>query len=764
MRKPSEKVLTCCHDTGPFYAHIVDGVWVRSTPIKPNLPVGHNAYAVRNRVYSPDRIGHPMKRVDFDPDGERNPQNRGRSGFERISWEEALDMVAGELNRVREEYGPSAICYSHVSHQWKGSLHRNTDWAYRFFPLLGGCTKMVGNTSYSGWNPGGPLVWGFAIISTNNAADILQNTELIIHWSSDVAIKRYRGYRQNQWLRKFKEAGIKQVVIDPYYNDTAAVYGDEWIPIPPETDEALMAAIAHVWITEGLHDEVYLATYTVGFEHFKDYILGASDGVPKTPEWAARICGVDEEKIKEFAHEWASKPTYIVTDYGGANRRHGAARWVRMIITLQALLGNIGRPGRGLGMLSYNERGEGQKAIPTIIPYIRNPVDQSIRHAQFHEAISSPPVNWTTVALAGTSRMSRSGIAEMNYPSEGHSKIKLVAFMSGTGWFLNQIPGTGDHIQGLQSPEIEFVYCHAAWWHSGPKFADVILPVRHIGERDDIVQWENYTVYSHAVAEPLGEPMNDLDIFVELAKRLGFEKELTMGKSPEQWLREIYSKLDIPMPFEEFREKGYYEHPIPEDVPEVMKAFEEFYKDPEKNRLNTPSGKIEIYSKKVADFFGEDHPTATAVPKYIPSPEGPETPLAERYPLFLTSPHPKLGRHSQWHNLSWHRDEYQVSIEGHNIMRINTADAKRRDIETGDVVRIYNDRGSILCAAYSTERIMPGIIRVPEGGWYTPLRPGDPGSLDVGGNPNILISKRQPDPLCDGMINGARVDVEKWRG
>jgi len=218
------------------------------------------------------------------------------------------------------------------------------------------------------------------------------------------------------------------------------------------------------------------------------------------------------------------------------------------------------------------------------------------------------------------------------------------------------------------------------------------------------------------------------------------------------------------MSFEEFKEKGYYEHPIPEDVPEVMKAFEEYYKDPEKNRLNTPSGKIEIYSKKVADFFGEDHPTATAVPKYVPSPEGPETPLAERYPLFLTSPHPKLGRHSQWHNLSWHRDEYQVSIEGHNIMRINLADAKRRDIETGDVVRIYNDRGSILCAAYSTERIMPGVIRVPEGGWYTPLRPGDPGSLDVGGNPNILISNRQPDPLCDGMINGARVDVEKWRG
>jgi anaerobic selenocysteine-containing dehydrogenase len=218
---------------------------------------------------------------------------------------------------------------------------------------------------------------------------------------------------------------------------------------------------------------------------------------------------------------------------------------------------------------------------------------------------------------------------------------------------------------------------------------------------------------------------------------------------------------------EEFKEKGYYEHPIPEDVPEVMKAFEEYYKDPEKNRLNTPSGKIEIYSKKVADFFGEDHPTATAVPKYVPSPEGPETPLAERYPLFLTSPHPKLGRHSQWHNLSWHRDEYQVSIEGHNIMRINLADAKRRDIETGDVVRIYNDRGSILCAAYSTERIMPGVIRVPEGGWYRGLvhaaqagRPGLPGRGREPEHPDIKQTAGSPVRRDDQRRSSRRREVE----
>jgi trimethylamine-N-oxide reductase (cytochrome c) len=758
MHVSSEKVLTCCHDTGPFLAHIIDGIWIKSTPIKQNLPVGHNAYAVRNRVYSPDRIRYPMKRVDFDLKGDRNTKNRGKSRFIRISWEEALDIVAIELNRIRETYGSSAICHSPVSHQWLGTLHRNTEWANRFFPLLGGCTKVVGGTSWTGWQPGGPLVWGLPITSTNNAADLLQNTKFIIHWSSDVAVKRYKGYRQNIWLRKFRDAGIKQVVIDPYFNDTAAIYGDEWIPILPETDEALMLAIAYVWITKNLHDERFISTHTVGFKQFKNYVLGVSNGVLKTPEWAARICGVNEEKIRELAHEWAAKSTYIVCDYGGANRRYGAASWTRMIITMQALLGNLGRPGRGAGLLSYNTRGKDQKGVSAIFPNIKNPYSQYIRHAQFFEALSDQPVQWTTAV------MPLGEIKKMHYPAVGCSKIKLVAFMSGSGWFLNQIPGTKNHIQAIQSPEMEFIYCHAAWWHSAPKFADIILPIRHIGERDDIVQWENYAVYSHSVAEPLGEPKNDIDIFIELAKRLGFEKELSMGKKPEEWLREIYAKFEIPLSFEEFKEKGYYEYSIPDDVPRVMKAFKKFYEDPQNNKLKTPSGKIEIYSKRIADFFGENHSTATTIPKYLTSPEGSDTSLAEKYPLFLTSPHPKLGRHSQWRNLSWHRDEYQVTINGYNVMRINPLDAEERDIKTGEIVRIYNDRGSILCAVYTTERVMPSVVRIQEGGWYIPHKPGDPDSLDVGGNPNVLISNRQPEPLCDGMINGARVEVEKWRG
>jgi trimethylamine-N-oxide reductase (cytochrome c) len=612
---------------------------------------------------------------------------------------------------------------------------------------------VVGGTSFTGWQPGGGLIWGFGPVATNNAADILANSRLVIHWASDVAVKRYNGYRQNLWLRRFKEAGIRQIVLDPYFNDTAALYGDDWIPVLPETDEALMCAIAHVWITEDLCDREFLTTHTIGFEEFRDYILGTSDGTAKTPQWAASICGVSQQTIRQLAREWASRPTYVLCDYGGANRRNGAAEWSRMIVTLQALLGNIGRPGRGLGRLKFNTGGEGQKGIPQLLPAPPATDGQKIRHAQFADAILSPPVRWTTVDGSGR-------IEENQYPREGCSPIRLVAFMSGSGWFLNQIPGTGDHARALQSPEIDFTYCHAGWWHAAPRFSDVVLPVRHIGERDDIVNWENYTIYSHAVVDPEGEPRNDMDILAALAERLGFGTEFTLDKTSEQWLRQIHEELALPLSFEEFKEKGYWKYPLPEEAPQVGSTFFDFRRDPATTRLNTPSGKIEIHSARVVDHFGKDHPRAPAVPKYLPSPETTAANV-ERHPLLLTSPHAKMGRHSQWRNLAWHRDDTQMTHDGLSRLMISTADASDRAIATGDRVRVYNERGAILCTALVTERLMPGVVRVYEGGWYMPAKPGDATSADLGGNPNVLISPRQPEPFCNGMMGTARVEVAR---
>ena len=773
-----EVLLTCCHDTGPFMAHVVDGVWRRSTPLKPNLPVFHNAYAVRDRLYSPGRIRYPMKRVDFDSKGERNTQNRGRSGFVRITWEEALDTVAAELKRITDKYGPSAVLLSPVTHQWAGAIHStggfmgppfyapDSGLASRFFSLLGGATAVAGDTSWTGWTGGGPLSYGYAVTATNNSVDLLQNTKLIIHWATNTAVTipdiemQTAGYRRNIWLRRFKDAGIKQIVIDPYFNETAALYADQWLPILPETDEAMMLAIAYVWIKEDLYDKDFVASHTVGFEKFRDYVLGVSDSVPKTPEWAAKICdpggNVTADTVRELAHEWASEPAYVICQMGGANRRNNASSFARMIVTMQALLGNMGRPGRGLGYLQIPNTGKDQTPTPWngMMPPAPNPVTQYIRHAQFSDAILKPPITWTSVELDGT-------ISKLEYPAEGYSEVKLLAFMSGSGYFFNQTPGTNDHVRALQSQKLEFVYCHAPWWEAAAKFADIVFPVKHVGERDNIMTWENYTVYSHTVATPAGEPKNDFEVFVELAKRLGFDAELTLNKTIDEWLQDAYAQLGVPLAFEEFKKVGYYEYPMVEETPAVSPDFEKFYNDPANNKLPTPTGKIEIYSQKISDFFGANNPAAPTIPKYAPSPESLNSPLAKKYPLILTSPHPKFGRNSQWQNLSWQRDESQAEINGYAPMTINPLDAEKRGLKTGDTVRVYNDRGSVLYTTYVSERIRPSVIRVWEGAWYAPLKPGDTDSPDAGGNPDVIISGRQPDALCNGMVNCALVEVEK---
>ena len=768
----SEMVLTCAHDLGPFYAHVKDGRWIRSTPVERNLPVGHNAYSVRNRLYAANRIRYPMKRADFDPSN-RNTQNRGKSQYVRISWDEAIDIVASELARAKNTYGPSSVLASPVGHQWVGQMNNVTGnmgapfewfsagWGSRFFSLYGGCTVVAGDTSWTGWDGGGPEIFGFGGLGfyigqvTNSFGDIIANCKLYIFWSTDPAVRSYITYHQNIFLKQLKDAGIRLIAIDPHQNDTAAVYADKWIPINPHTDEAMMAAIAYVWISENLLDEAFINSHAVGYLQFKDYILGNSDGIPKKPEWAEAITGVEAGTIKALAEEWASKPTFIDCFAAGANRRDNAANWTRWLVTLQTISGNLGRPGGGVGQLAFSVSPADMPRFGGIPP-VPNPISQNIRHGFFSQAVEEGSSTFTSVNWA------TGEIRNVNYPSPGLSEIHLVAFLSGTGFFLNQIPGTNDHIKAIQNPKIEFVYSHSAWWEITPKFSDVILPVRHIGEREDLTSWENFLVFMNKVAEPVPEAKNDFDIFVALADKLGFKDALTQGKDYNGWLQSIYAAANLSMTFDQFKATGFVKYTPPPQVAQV--PLKGFHDDPANHKLNTPSGKVEIFSQRIVDFFGPNVTNPPPFPKYLPSPEDSDATLAAKYPLILKSSHAKFARHSQWQNLSWQKDESQMTSGDYPEMRINPVDAAPRGLKTGDVARVFNDRGAILRGVRVTERIIPGTVVVWEGGWYTPQQPGVVGALDLGGNPNCLISGRQPDPLCDGMIDNARVEVVKWEG
>ncbi len=812
-----DKVFTNADIGGPVFVHVKNGritsveplgypeeeasPWIitaRGRTFSPSRKVGlaQQAMAVRRRVYSPLRIKYPMKRVGFEPRGGRRANNRGKVEFERVSWEEALDMIASELRRIKETYGNSAILTHNVAHKVWGSFHYGAAFD-RFFNIFGGSTKLLTSwSSWAGWQYGGNFIWGFhrsmGIAGQNELLeDALKNTQMVIYWATDPTVteQMYRAHESSLWRFWLKELGVKQIAINPEYVDTAAVYCDKWIAPIPGTDTALAAAIAYIWIDEGTYDQKFLDTHTIGFDEahlpkgaspgtsFKSYILGVKDGVPKTPEWAENITDVEAETIKALAKEWALKPTMLSCTLGACRRAYNH-EWTRMMVTLLAMQGSIGKPGAGLWSTTAGPPSDANQAGPPgyagrgidLVASKRypNPVKQVIHRSVFSDAILNPPVTWRGGGPLNT-RGWEEAFVEYTYPLPGCSEVKMIYQYGGS--HLRQWPDVNYMLKGLTSPKIEFIVLHSPEWNSECNYADIVLPVNTQFERNDLSEAgatgsnpgslnNRFVVYQQKCVESLYESRSDYEIFVALAERLGFKDMFTEGNTEDDWLRKMYSLCNVPMTWEEFKKKGYYVFELP--IVHVSKpALREFYERKEGQGLGTPSGKIEIYSQAIAEFYGEENPEIPPVPHYIPEWEGKYSSLARRYSLQVLSPHPKYRLHGQWNDVSWLRAIHKIN--GYEPVIINTRDAKARKIKQGDVLRVYNDRGQTLCAAHVTERIRPGVIRISEGSWYDPVEPGKIGSLDRGGDVNVLTSHRVMSEHAHVIaINSCLAEVEKW--
>jgi anaerobic selenocysteine-containing dehydrogenase len=375
----AEKVYANLTNSGPVSVYVKDGKIVRVRPLvvadgdmKPwTIEAGGKKYspwkkatlspyihAERRRIYSDERIKYPMKRVDFDPNGERNPQNRGKSRYERISWDEASNLVASELMRVKDTYGGSAISGITSSHHNWGIVGYKMGPFARFMNMMEFTPVLDNPDSWEGWHWGAAHTYGFfwrlgMPEPYDMLGDALQNAEMIVYWSNDPDTTRgtYSGQDSALWRQWLKEKGVKMVFIDPFHNYTNAVMGGKWIAPRMGTDTAIAMAIAFVWITEDTYNKQYVADRTIGFEKFKPYVLGETDGVPKTPEWAAEESGVEARVIRTLAREWAAKRTILSGGSrggeGGACRTAYGTEWARMMVLLQAMQG-LGAPGRSI--------------------------------------------------------------------------------------------------------------------------------------------------------------------------------------------------------------------------------------------------------------------------------------------------------------------------------------------------------------------------------------------------------------------------------
>jgi len=311
------------------------------------------ALAYKKRIYSPNRILYPLKRVDWDPDGDRNTENRGKSRYVRISWDEAVDTIAAELTRITKEYGSEAVLAQADGHGEGKTIHAAHGASLKLLALLGGCTLQMRNPdSWEGWAWGAKHAWGMEPVgemspSANLIPDVAENTQLLLFWGCDPETTSwgFNGQMASRVCYWFAELAIKCVYICPELNYGAAVHADKWIPIRPNTDAALQLAIAYIWITEGTYDKKYVASHTYGFKEFNDYVLGKEEGVPKTPQWAARITGIPAAIIKSLAREWAAVRTSIVHGNGGPGIRSAYATEAGRLEVLLLAMQGLGKPG-----------------------------------------------------------------------------------------------------------------------------------------------------------------------------------------------------------------------------------------------------------------------------------------------------------------------------------------------------------------------------------------------------------------------------------
>ncbi|MEA1961396.1 MAG: molybdopterin-dependent oxidoreductase [Bacillota bacterium] len=737
----------------------------------------------RKLVFGADRLKYPMKRKHWEPGG-GNKELRGKDEWVRISWDEALDIVASEIKRIKGTYSnESILCI---------------DWGNDINQLLcaaGGHAYQWGTCSYGSWKNSAlfGMEDGYHESNINDRYDLL-NSQLIVMVGANPAWTSL-GFPTNIYL-KAKEAGTKFIVIDPFYSDTAQVLADEWVPIRPNTDHAMFLGMAHTLITEdnprlnSLIDWDFLNRCTIGFdadhmpadadptENFKDYVLGTYDGVPKSAEWAAEICGIEANIIQRLAREIANtKRTALLTGWAPA-RVSNSDSWPQMFMTLGAMTGHIGQPGRMTGVSCHFRAGNGGPSLVkpggTGRPWIDNPISVGLNDAERWDAI-----------LKGKYTAGNNDVRDVN--------IQAIFY----AWGGQHLQSNEGMTKGLEvHKNVEFVCTTDFVLNTQARYSDVVLPAATQWEKRPQFPWwvnRESLIFPSQVIDPVFETKSERWMCIELGKRLGIKENDLYPISEKQ---EVFNQLagsklikedcsdyeslctitekDIKewgvkgqpqqgtISINEFAKKGLYQIQRKAGDQYVSIAYEDFRKDPVGHPLNTESGKFEIYCKARYDLVKEKGwSEIRPIPTYNPAVEGYEDTFKDAkamvkgdFPLQMYTPHYPRRSHSSFDNIPWLREAFP------NPVFVSRADADKRDIKDGDTVLLTSRHGKTLRNACVTERLMPGVVALPHGSW---LEMDEKTNIDKGGADNILCNT---PPTGQGLSawNSCNVQVEKWTG
>lgn len=707
--------------------------------------------SIRRRINHPDRLNYPMKRVG----------KRGEGKFERISWDEALDTIAGSLKGIVEKYGNEAVYINYSSGIVGGNITRSSPSASiiaRLMAIYGGFLGQYGTYSTAQIAYAMPYTYGS---NEGNSTSDIENTKLVVMFGNNPAETRMSGGGITYFLEQARErSNARMIVIDPRYTDTAAGREDEWIPIRPGTDAALVAGIAWVLINENMVDQPFLDTYCVGYDektlpegapangHYKAYILGqGDDGIAKTPQWASAVTGIPVDRIVKLAREIGqTKPAYICQGWGPQRQANGELT-ARAIAMLPILTGNVGINGGNSGA---------RESTYTItierMPMPENPVKTKISCFSWTDAIERG-------AEMTALRDGVQGKDKLDVP------IKFIWNYAGNT-ITNQhgdINHTHDVLQ--DDKKCEMIVVIENFMTSSAMYADILLPDLMTVEQEDIIPNDyagnmGYLIFIQPVTAPKFERKPIYWITSEIARRLGPDiyQKFTEGRTQEEWLKYLYAKMlakDPQLPsYDDLKKMGIYKR---KDPAGHYVAYKKFRDDPQANPLKTPSGKIEIYSSRLARIANTwEIPKGEVIsplPVYASTPEGWDDPARSKYPLQMFGFHYKSRTHSSYGNI----DILEAACR--QEVWINPIDAQKRGIVSGDMVRVFNGRGEVRIAAKVTPRIMPGVSAMGQGAWHNADMQGD--RVDHGGCVNTLTTHR-PSPLAKGNPQHTNlVEIEK---
>lgn len=780
----------CWHNCGGRClnkALVVGGVVVRQKtddthPDSPDFPQQRACWRGRSQkeqVFGIDRIKYPMRRKNWEPGGGKK-ELRGKDEWVRLSWDEALDLTANEIKRIKEKYGNGSIL---------GEVNSGLD---RTLGLYGGYASSWGSTSWGTWVDVGPTIVGpYADSYSNTGNDRLRlrESKLIIMWGANPAWSS--GGNPTYNFLQAKKAGAKFIFIDPKYSDSAQVLADEWIPIRPSTDAAMLLGMAYEIIMEDKKrptiDWEFLNKCTVGFDaanmpegadpkgNFQDYILGTYDGIPKDANWASEICGVAPEKIRSLAIEYATtKPTAVICG-GATSRTHRAEQTAQAFITLACMTGNIGIPGAGTGLSCHNRAGNAGPALVKPgsdgVDKIENPIDVKINQNEIWDAV-----------LTGKYTAGKNDIRDVD--------IKMVCYDAKATF--NQKMGANKGIKAHRE-KLEFVLSQSHFLTTQSKFADIVLPATTPWEKfgSFTVGNREILIFNSQVTQPLHEAKDDLWIATEIGKRLGIDEKLINPLSEKQ---KVFNQLAGAMvvttdgkdyeplvtitqkdinewgvegkpqsgriTLKEFKERGIYQVERSPGDNYGFTEFEDYRNDPEKFPRDTPSKKMEIYSQSLADLIGsygwnEKSPIA----EYDKPEEGYEDTFSDwqnkvkgEFPLQLYTIHYRRRSHSIFDNIQWLREAFPQEFF------MSNKDAEERGIKHADIVKITSRHGSVIRPVYLTEGMLPGVVTLGEGAW---IELDEETGIDKAGNVNMLNGAI---PTGQGHMgaNSCNVQVEKY--